>query len=234
MTFQQTPVYTWPMCALDTETTGVDSFTDRVVTCSMIYDDGKGNQTERDWLINPGIEIPEGASNVHGITTEKAQAEGITPQEGLRQIAESMIPMIDAGVPLVIYNAPYDLTLLLAEFERYGISFSHEFNRVIDPYVIDKAIDKFRKGKRTLTITAEHYGYDLGDSAHAADADNKAAIHVARAVIQKGFTDDSSIEEIHETQIHWKAEQSASFQAYLRRTKEPDAVIDGQWPVRKR
>lgn len=234
MTLLQSPVYTWPMCALDTETTGVDSFNDRVVTCSMIYDDGRGNQTERDWLIDPGIEIPEGASNVHGITTEIARANGISPQSGLRQIAESLIPMLDAGVPLVIYNAPFDLTLLVAEFSRFGIPFGREFNRVIDPYVIDKAIDKLRKGKRTLSITAEHYGYTLGDAAHAADEDNKASLHVARAVVQRGFTDDTSMEEIHETQVVWKAEQSESFQAYLRRTKEPDAIIDGQWPIRKR
>lgn len=229
------PVYSWPMLALDTETTGVDSFNDRIVTCSMIYDDGQGNQVERDWLINPGIEIPTGASDVHGITTEKARAEGVSPQQALLEMANSLIPMIDAGVPLCVYNAPFDLTLLHAEFDRFSIPFGREFNRVIDPFVIDKALDPYRRGKRILMKTAEHYGYTLtAEAAHAADEDNKASIHIARSTIKLAFTDDTSIEEIHQTQIGWKADQSASLQDYFRRTKDPHTVIDGGWPLRSR
>lgn len=226
-----TPFWEQPLLALDTETTGVDSFNDRVVTCSMIYDDGKGNQTERDWLINPGIDIPEGASNVHGITTEIAQRDGMNDREGIYDIARSLYTMVNADVPLVIYNAPFDLTLLLSEFRRFGIEWQPNFNKVIDPLVIDKAVDKFRKGSRKLIDTAAHYGYDL-TNAHAADADNKAAIHIARHIFPKHFTPDTSIEEVFQLQIGWKAEQARSFQSYLREKKgETDAVINQEWPV---
>lgn len=224
------PLRSSPMLALDTETTGVNAFRDRVVTCSMIFDNGAGKQTERDWIINPGIEIPTGASDVHGVTTAIAQAKGILPEDGLRQIAASLYPMMKAGIPLVIYNAPYDITILKAEFDRYGIKFPLEFDRIIDPLVLDKQLDKWRKGKRQLTVTAAHYGYDL-TNAHTADADNRAAIHVARAVLEKYFTDDTTIEELQELQKEWKAEQAADLQKYFRKSKnDPSIVINGEWP----
>jgi DNA polymerase-3 subunit epsilon len=218
------------MLALDTETTGVDSFNDRIVTCSMVYDDGRGNQTERNWIMDPGVEIPTGASDVHGVTTEIAQRDGMDAREGILEIAGSLYQMVNAGVPLVVYNAPFDLTLLIAEFRRWQIGYEPNFNRVIDPLVIDKATDKWRKGKRQLTVTAALYGYDL-TNAHSADADCKAALHIARAICEKNFTPDTTIEEVHQLQIGWKAEQAKSFQAYLRREKDPEAVINQEWPV---
>lgn len=218
--------------ALDTETTGVDSFTDRIVTCSMIYDNGLGQQTERNWLVDPGIEIPEGASAVHGITTEVARRDGMDAATALQQMADSLRAMTQVGIPVVIYNAPFDTTILETEFRRFGVdSRGVTYDRIIDPLVIDKAVDKFRKGSRKLIDTAALYGYDL-TNAHAADADNKAAIYVARALGAEFFTDDTTIEELQILQKQWKAEQSASFQSYKRRT-DPYAVIDGQWPIRE-
>jgi DNA polymerase-3 subunit epsilon len=227
-----TPFWKKPMLALDTETTGVDSFNDRIVTCSMVYDDGYGNQQERNWVMNPGIDIPTGASDVHGVTTEIAQRDGTDAREGIFSIARSLCDMVEAGVPLVVYNAPFDLTLLLAEFKRFGVDqhWRPTFNRVIDPLVIDKATDKFRKGSRKLTDTAAHYGYDL-TNAHSADADCKAALHIARAICEKNFTPDTTIEEVQLLQIGWKASQARSFQSYLRKEKDPEAVINQEWPV---
>jgi DNA polymerase-3 subunit epsilon len=220
------------MLALDTETTGIDVFNDRVVTCSLIYDDGNGRQVERNYLIDPGVEIPEGASNVHGITNEIARAAGMSPDQGLRDIASSMAVMMDAGVPLVIYNAPYDITLLQSEFKRYGINYDRPFDRVIDPYVIDKAVDKYRKGKRILVETAKLYGFNLVN-AHSADADNKASLFLARFLLNKHFEDSTTIEELQELQKEWKVEQSASLQKYFRKT-DPDVTINGEWPFQTR
>ena len=41
---------------------------------------------------------------------------------------------------------------------------------------------------------------------------------------------EMSAEELHLAQVKWKAEQSASFQEYLRR-RNPEAVVDGSWPL---
>lgn len=227
-----TPYYELPLLSLDTETTGIDVFNDRVVTCNITYDypDGRPEYI-CDWLINPGVNIPEGASEVHGVTNEIAQQNGMPPELGLQSIADHLNIWDSYELPIVIYNAPYDITLLRSEFDRYGINCTSKFDRVIDPLVLDKALDKYRKGKRQLTVTAAHYGIVL-ENAHSADADSYASVKIARAIGKK-FKIDSPVLEVHEKQKQLKAEQSADFQNYLRTIKnppEPDAVINGEWP----
>ena len=221
------------MLALDTETTGVDPWEARVVTCSMVYDDGAGNpQRVFNWIIDPGVDIPTGASDVHGITTEYAREHGMAATEGIAQIAKHLEPIMNLGIPLVVYNASYDLTLLRREFERHRVDFQYDFDKVIDPLVIDKQVDKYRKGKRTLSVTAALFGYDLTD-AHSADADCKAAIAVARGFGEK-YGPSDTIEQIHEKQIAWKREQAQGLQDYFRRTKnDPTIVINDEWPYER-
>ena len=103
---------------------------------------------------------------------------------------------------------------------------------VIDPLVIDKAVDRFRKGKRTLEFAADHYGVSLPD-AHNAGADAVAAGRVAQAMAAR-YPAELAVEasEIHAKQITWSAEQAASFQEYMRRERNPNFVADGNWPQR--
>ncbi|MBB4931384.1 hypothetical protein F4561_002204 [Lipingzhangella halophila] len=39
------------------------------------------------------------------------------------------------------------------------------------------------------------------------------------------------IDELHAAQVRWRAEQAASLQAYLRRSTNPEAVVDPNWPI---
>ena len=59
----------------DVESTGVDVFTDRIVTATVVKIEGGQLADQRSWLVDPGISIPEAATKVHGITTERARAE---------------------------------------------------------------------------------------------------------------------------------------------------------------
>lgn len=224
-----TPYYELPLLSLDTETTGVDPWTCSVVTCNMTYDTPGQEPYVCDWLINPGVGIPEGASDVHGITDEIAQAHGMPPEIGLASIAHHLNLWSDRGLPIVVYNASYDLTLLNAEFARYGIECRNKFDRIIDPLVLDKQLDKFRKGKRQLTVTAAHYGIQL-NNAHSADADSMASVGVARAIGRK-YKINGPVEEVHARQIEFKREQSESLQKYFRKSKNDETiVINGEWP----
>lgn len=233
-----------PMLGFDIESTGTDQFQDRIVTFSMIYSAFSGAEPiVLEWMIDPGVEIPEGASAVHGITTEMAQAEGMPPQLALSQISSRLVPIVEQKIPMTVFNAPFDTTMLWAEFERYGIQFPYDidttFGRMIDPLVIDKAMDKFRKGSRKLVDMASHYGYNEF-SAHESTADVLATIFVARAQ-QKWFKPEMTIELLQQFQKECKAKQAASFQSYLRNKKDeqgvlvnPLAVINGSWPYETR
>jgi DNA polymerase-3 subunit epsilon len=217
----------------DLETTGIDVATSRIVSAhvGVIGPDGAVLE-QRDWLADPGVEIPEGASAVHGITTAQARAEGRPAHLVVAEVVAALSELFVRGIAVTIYNAPYDLSLLAHEARRYGLPPLREPAPIIDPLVLDKAVDRYRKGKRTLTAAALHYGVPLLE-AHTAGADAVAAGRVAQALARQ-FEVELAVEavELHTRQIAWSAEHAASFQEYMRRTHNPAFEDSGLWPVR--
>ena len=216
----------------DLETTGIETETSRIVSAYVGVVDGFGAPKGVSWLADPGVEIPVQASAVHGITTERARAEGRDAAEVVAEIVAVLRALLAQGVPIVIYNAAYDLTLLNRECLRYAIEPLDGPLPIIDPLVIDRAMDRYRKGKRTLEAAAEYYGVELMD-AHDAEADAVAAGRVAQAIARK-YSDvlGADVTLVHTHQVGWAAESATSFQEYMRRTKDPAFVADGAWPER--
>lgn len=227
------PLWAESMATFDTETTGIDTNHARIVSCTIALLTATGEVSERyDWLIDPGIEIPEAAARVHGITTEVAKRSGVTSETGVTQIMHQLLSMADRGYPLVAFNAPYDFSLLKAEAGRHGIDWPADIGPVIDPLILDRQFDRFRKGKRTLEVVAAHYGVPL-DAAHDAGEDAIAAGRVAQAIARKyASLLPESVTALHRAQIAWSAAQAENFQEYMRRVKDPAFVADGSWPVR--
>jgi DNA polymerase III epsilon subunit-like protein/8-oxo-dGTP pyrophosphatase MutT (NUDIX family) len=222
------------LAVFDLETTGVDVDRARIVSACVAVLEADGGVVERwDWLADPGIEIPEGASAVHGITTERARREGRSASAVVAEITQTLRVLGALGIPLVVYNAPYDLTLLDRECRRHGFAPIEHPALVIDPLVLDKAVDRYRKGKRTLEVTASLYEVAL-DDAHDAGSDAIAAGRVAQALARRYPGElDLPFVDLHGRQELWYAEQARSFQDYIRRVKG-DAAFEAstEWPIR--
>ena len=110
------------LAVFDLETTGVDVRTARIVTAYLGVLDASGEVvSSRSWMADPGIEIPEGAAAVHGITTERARADGRPAAVVVAEVLAELRSVLERGLPLVVYNAPYDLTLLAHEAVRHGL-----------------------------------------------------------------------------------------------------------------
>lgn len=222
------------LAGFDLETTGADPATARIVTAAVVIRGG-GRENSWDCLVDPGIEIPAEATAVHGITTEKARAHGIEPKRAAGEIATRLAAAMLDGIPVVIYNAPYDLTLLDRETQRHGLEpFGDAYvaagGAVIDPLVLDKHLDPYRRGKRTLTAACAHYRVSL-DGAHDAGFDAIAAMRVAwRIAVTHPAVASMSVAELHELQVKAKVEQAASFEDYLRRQGKAER-IDRCWPL---
>jgi DNA polymerase-3 subunit epsilon len=223
------------LAAFDIESTGVDPQNDRIVTATVSVVGGNQPIDTVSWLADPGVPIPEGAARVHGITTERAQAEGRPAGEVVAEIVEKLHTEIAKGVPVVAFNARYDLTMLDREARRNGIVPLTERGAellVIDPLIIDKQVDRYRKGKRTLTAVCEVYNVNLSeDDAHAADADAIAAARVAWRMGEK-FDDLKGVglTELHASQILWADEQAASLEDYFR-SQGKNETIEREWPI---
>ena len=217
----------------DLETTGIDTATARIVTAHVGVLDEFGQVVERhEWIVDPGVPIPDAATAVHGVSTERAQRFGRPPADVVPEILAVIRSVFDRGFPLVVYNAPYDLTLLTAEARRVGVPPLEAAAPIVDPFVIDKALDRYRKGKRTLTAAAAAYGVELLD-AHDAGADAIAAGRVAQAMARR-FGPELSITaaQLHDAQVVWCADQAERFQAYMQEKRDPAFTTSGAWPHR--
>lgn len=226
----QRPAWAKSLAVFDLETTGLDLRESRIVSAGVAVLDSSGNALElHEWLVNPGIEIPEQASNVHGITTRMAVEKGMTPAQAIAEILE-VLARHSKDLPLVAFNAPYDFTILHFEAKRYGLNPLIP-SPVIDPLVLDKKCMKFRRGKRTLVALCADYGIELSD-AHNSTADAIAAGRLAQAQALRFSELDLPVSQLHQSQVIWADEQAISFAEYLKTQNRPDFKAELGWPVR--
>jgi len=227
------PWHRGPLASFDTETTGTNVLEDRIVSAALIQRDGK----PRRWLSDvDGVEIPAEATAVHNITTEHARAHGMPAKQVVEEITGALaLEMASGFAALVVMNAPFDLSLLDAECARHGVRPLSErigdVAPIIDPLILDRTVDRYRKGRRNLEALAVEYGVTL-TAAHSADADAQAALDVARAIAERYEQLQVPAWKVHGWQIEWYERWAANFQAFLRRSGKPDAEVDGSWPLR--
>ncbi|MFG2332061.1 3'-5' exonuclease [Streptomyces sp. NPDC048604] len=230
--------YEGPLAAFDTETTGVDVEQDRIVSAALVVQDTAGGRPRiTRWLVNPGIPVPRAATEVHGLTDEHLQRNGRWPAPVMEEVARALTEQSAAGRPLVVMNAPFDLTILDRELRRHRASSLARYMEnvplcVLDPRVLDKHLDRYRKGRRTLTDLCAEYGVEL-TGAHEAAADAVAALDVVRAVARRFASrlDRLTPAELHIRQAVWHAAQARGLQAWFTRNGTPEAV-DPAWPLR--
>lgn len=231
--------HTGPLALFDLETTGVEPHRDRIVTAAVIEVHPGQDSVSHGWLLDPGIPIPEGASAVHGISTEFASHNGMAAAVGVREIAEALTRLARTGTPIVGHNVTYDLTMLWAECIRHGhrdlvtaLEDLASEGCVVDTFVLDKAVDTYRKGSRKLIDVAAHYGITLTEAeAHGATADALAAGRIAWVIATRyPHLIQRTAKDLHVWQVMEKHAQSESFGRYLRKQGKTDDVAR-EWPI---
>lgn len=244
------------LAAFDVETTGVDVEEARIVTAVVALVGGGEPPVAHSWLADPGVEIPEGAAEVHGITTEIARRDGRPAPEVIGELVD-VLATRSPGVPIVAFNARFDLTIADREARRRGITPLAERPGellVIDPLVIDKHLDRYRKGSRKLDAICATYGARL-DGAHDAENDAIAAARAAWVlgakgqVIRKVWNAEMGREKaaltrewervrgdlrlLHDAQVRWAHDQAISLAEYFREKGQVEdaAGVKPQWPM---
>src|SRR4051812_46908083 len=121
--------------SFDTETTGIDTETARIVSLALLRVRPDGSVDEERslvTLVNPGVEVPEEAARVHGLRAEQL-AGAPDPEEAVAWLAVAMRAAEEEGLPMVVFNSTYDVPLAHAEVRRCGSPVVLPRLRVLDP-----------------------------------------------------------------------------------------------------
>lgn len=164
-----------PLVFFDLETTGTDTAKDRIVEISVLKVHPNGTEETRTRRVNPEMPIPQGATDVHGITDEDVKNEPT-----FKQIAKSLADFME-GADIAGFNSSrFDIPLLAEEFLRAGVDFDFSKRKMIDVQIIFH-----KKEQRTLEAALKFYcGKELED-AHSAEADTRATYEVLKGQLDK-------------------------------------------------
>lgn len=190
-----------PLVFFDLETTGVNIGTDKIVEISILKVFPNGNKESKTWLVNPEVEIPKSASDIHGITNEK-----VVTEPTFKELAPKISEMIE-GCDLAGFNSNrFDIPLLAEELMRAGIDFDMKNRKAIDVQVIFH-----KKEQRTLSAGYQFYcGKEL-EGAHGAEADTNATYEILLAQIEKYEDIENSVDALSEFSSHTKRADFAGF-----------------------
>lgn len=215
------------MLSFDLETTSANPLEARIVTSALVRIDGR-EVTATEHLADPGVEIPEQAAAIHGISTEKARAEGRPHDEVVKETVDTIKQAWEDGFTLIVFNAPYDLTVLRALTGDFTVT-----GPVFDPLLIDRAMDRYRKGgKRNLGALSEHYGVQL-ENAHEATSDAMAAARIAWKQVNSVWPElaQKDLDELMEFQAVQHFEIQTDFRKYMESRGRDTSTINTAWPM---
>ena len=155
------PPLTRPACVIDLETTGVDTEKDFIVEISVLKIMPDLSEELKTMLINPGIPIPAGATEVHGITDEM-----VKDKPTFVSISKALLQHID-GCDIIGFNSnKFDVPFLVSMFKRVGLTWEWKKVNLIDVRNIF-----VQKEERTLSAGVKFYlGRDHAE-AHSAEGD---------------------------------------------------------------
>ena len=157
-----------PLVIFDLETTGLSVIMDRIIMIAYLKIMPSGATHRGEIMLNPEINIPREASEIHGLTDEDVKGQPIFKDKA-KEHWEIFNEASHGG-----FNAlNYDLPLLRREFLRAGLDFNYLDEKVIDAKIIYHTMEP-----RTLSAAYKFYCEKEHVEAHSALADVEATAEI--------------------------------------------------------
>jgi DNA polymerase-3 subunit epsilon len=224
--------YEGPLLGFDFETTGIDPLTDLPVQVALVWTSRRAIRSDT-FLVNPDRDIPDAAVAIHGITTARARAEGCPLGQAVERLHAAFRIAAEQEIPVVAMNAGFDITIAECLFASAGLP-TLPWAAVVDPLVMDRHCDIYRKGKRRLDALCDFYGVRL-TTAHDAGSDAEAAVWLSR-IIGDRYPECGNVPaaELTRRQAIWHHEWAVSYDSW-RREQGFDALAPEEflWPLRR-
>jgi DNA polymerase-3 subunit epsilon len=164
-----------PLVVFDIESTGTSPRKDRIIELAAIKIGCDGSETEKCWLLNPTVHIPEETTAIHGISDDDVK-DCPTFAERAEEIFEFF-----RGCDISGFNADrFDVPCIEEEFARCGMNFGSSLRKHVDVQRIFH-----RKEPRDLSAAVRFYLSRDHVGAHGAEADTRATLEVLKAQFAK-------------------------------------------------
>lgn len=217
----------------DLETTGVDVATDLPVSYALVAMRGESCISEAYSVVNPGRAIPEEASRIHGISTERAANFGVDLEHAVGLITDQLMRASREGWFVVGMNVSFDLNIMDARCrDTLGVGLAElGFDAaVLDALVLDRHFDPYRSGRRTLDALAATYGVETGKF-HDALEDSKMTYRVLQAMVAK-YPDIASLdrEKVTATLDGYHRAWMENYNVWASKNSRPALKYSG-WPI---
>ncbi|MBX3162917.1 MAG: DNA polymerase III subunit alpha [Bacteroidetes bacterium] len=219
----------------DTETTGLPRdykapLTDfdnwpRMVQIAWQLHDKTGKLLHHDSIIikPEGYTIPYNAAQIHGINTERANAEG----KNLKEVLQQFIEIVNQTTYLCGHNITFDKNIIGAEFLRCGLPNVFENKQTID--TINEQTTNFcalpggKGGKYKYPNLTELYSKLFNskfEEAHNAAFDVQATSRVFFEIIKRGITKISELSSEEAAAINYEDVDLSELLANEKKLKE--------------
>lgn len=219
----------------DLETTHADPMEALPVSFALVLRRDAERMSMNGSLINPGVPIPPESTEIHGVTDEMVQRSGMPLDEAMDFIKEKLNWASVEGVPVTTMNARYDFTVV---HRLAGLLSDELLPFILDPFVLDKQMDRYRKGSRRLEALMAHYGvvFPEGMTAHDAAADAVGAVLVVEAMARKyPWLAKTPLTTLMTNQRRWHEKQQTGLSEYFVRQGDPPIPPDHfGWPIELR
>lgn len=193
---------------LDTETSGLDSSTHRIIEIAWVRYDGGRETARHAQLLRIDEPLSREVQELTGIRDDMLAGE-----PDFATFAPTLLAAAADVDYIAAYNAPFDRGFIHAELARAGYGpLPHKW---VDPLVFIKQIDKYQRGKR-LTDAARRWGVSL-DGAHRALADAQATGELLRRLVPE--LPGGPLDALLAVQTEWADAQERDFQRYIARKK---------------
>ncbi len=181
----------------DTETTGLNAQKDSIVSASLVLRYANKNthdDVRYECIIKPFTQLNTAAAAVNGFTQDYLQEHGEDGSTALEEILKIIAKAQNNNIPLLAYNAPFDVSMLQENSKHYNLIGLGARLRpatktdllIADPLVMDRVLSK-RPGRRNLSTVSNYYGVIPEGNFHNALADTVATTDLMQAMV-KNYT----------------------------------------------
>lgn len=163
-----------PLCFIDIEATGLSIIKDRIIEIYILKILPNGKKIKKNWIINPGITIPDKSILIHRIKNKD-----VKDKPYFKDVAKNIYTTIK-GCDILGYNLnKFDIPILAEEMIRSKVPFNFKKHKIIDIQIIYHKMEP-----RNLSAAYKYY-CNKKLLAHKAKNDVHATYEIFKSQLKK-------------------------------------------------